>query len=409
MRIHLAILLTLIAGPAWAEGTTASAILDRGDSGTCQQSTFAGMQSPGMAAFSFLVTAEGSAKDAALLQSSGNREADAAARQCLETQRYKPTLRYDVPIEELWVANVTWWADKAPEVAVNKGPNECSNYYPTEALAAGAQGTTKFTLRMHANNMSGFSLTQSSGNIYLDEGAVLCTSQDPVTHGAMDSQGNTWKVTVTWTLHPHQQDAQHPESNINLSDHVINMILSPPDPAKDAHDNSPCLKNYPDAARKNHAEGVAKVYVFTTPEGKKEHARIEMSSGDPDLDAASVQCAIDSHMGTQPGKHILYFVWDLGDPPTPAEPFKPCTSFGTVTADMVRGIRGSTTIAYNLMPDGTVKTVKTLLSSGNSELDRTAELCIKPQRYNTSTWKLPAEGMTKYLSVDWRKALAAAK
>lgn len=402
------LLLPLMASAAFAETPTVPAMLDRGDTGTCQPSSFGGSRTAGMAAFDFFVTADGIAREVKTLRSSGDPAADAAARKCVESQRYKPTTRYDEPDEEVWAANVSWSAAAAPALLVKKAPAGCSDYYPPEAIAAGAQGTTKFFFRALRKSMAGIELKQSSGNADLDEGAILCVSKEPLLLATMKKDA-TWNVTVVWDLRPSTQIPGLPGSTaVNFFQNTIDMHLSPADPAKKSA-NVPCWARYPEAARKKHAEGTATVHVHTTPERKKEDARIEKTTGDPDLDAASLQCAIESDMGLEPGDHSLYFLWKLDDPLIPAEAFKPCASFGAVTASMVRGIPGITTVAFQLMSDGSVDRVRALRSSGDRDLDGAAKRCIQAHRYDTSKWKLPVEGMTEYQKVDWRKELATAE
>lgn len=177
-----------------------------------------------------------------------------------------------------------------------------------------------------------------------------------------------------------------------------------------------CIEYYPAAALKAHAQGTALLAFTVTQQGTVTNITVQKSSGDADLDAASVACASQwlYKPATKDAVPVAVpwqanVVWKINLPLVPAAPFQPCTHFAAVTPDMLKSIAGRSWIAFQLMPDGSAKPTRIIAGSGNDDLDQAAARCIGARRYDVSDRKLPPEGSPESDTIDWKLELAAAK
>lgn len=175
-----------------------------------------------------------------------------------------------------------------------------------------------------------------------------------------------------------------------------------------------CNDYYPPDAEKAHSEGRALVGFTVTALGTVKDVIIKGTTGDVDLDAASVTCV--SQWLYKPAMKdgvpvdvpwLANVVWKTNLPLMPAAPFKPCKEFTNATAEVLKGISGSSWIAFQIMQDGSVKPTRIISSSGNDDLDRAATRCIGARRYDVSDRKLPSEGMSQSYVIDWRGQLSS--
>ncbi len=417
MRVHLAIILGSVCFtlPPFAHAQTSIdvAVLDRGNTGTCQ--SFSATQPAGTAAFDFFVTVDGIARDVRLLNSSSDTAADAAAQKCIEAERYKPTMYYDKPDEEVWAANVTWTPNAQAKIAVKKQPADCAGYYPPEAIASKAEGITKFSLRVTLKGWRDLRLLQSSGNVDLDEGAILCVAKMNLERALRYSApiDTDYEITVAWVLDPAAPNPLPPQTvlNLNAVPQTLQMRLSPVAAGKELymHKAPSCDAFYPDAERKKHVEGTTILTMFMSDDGKAENISVKKSSGSAALDEAAVRCYQTSPPYGISGRHSVFVLWNLHDPLIPAGPFKPCTDFYRVTPDTLKGLPGITMVVFQLMPNGSVGKIAVGGSSGDQYLDDAAMTCVRSRHYDTSKWGVPEDGIPETITVDWRKELAPSK
>ncbi len=116
------------------------------------------------------------------------------------------TLRInDKPDEEVWARlGCLLGTKRTREGYVKKQPADCAGYYPPEAIAAKAEGITKFSLRVTLKGWRDLKLLQSSGNVDLDEGAISCVAKMNLERAFRYSApiDTDYEITVAWVLDP---------------------------------------------------------------------------------------------------------------------------------------------------------------------------------------------------------------
>ncbi len=164
-------------------------------------------------------------------------------------------------------------------------------------------------------------------------------------------------------------------------------------------------------------EGTTTLSFKITAQGAVTQVTVAKSSGNEELDAASVACASTwtYKPATKDGVPFetpwqATVAWKLhDDSPLTWTPSGPCTKFATVTAAMLKGIAGRSWIGYRVMADGTAVSPAILASSGNAALDRAAESCVAARRFIVAARPIPPEGLTQNIVVDWNYELAPPK
>ena len=157
-------------------------------------------------------------------------------------------------------------------------------------------------------------------------------------------------------------------------------------------DRQSCDLLYPPAEKSAGTEGVTVLSVRIATNGTASEASVAQSSGDSDLDKAAVACVKGSHVGRvkQDGKPIevtwqRQVAWRAHDsskitiPRVSAKteqcshPFPAFHTRGSVSTD----------VSFHIEPDGGVRDIVVLKSSGNPQLDGLATDCI------VSNWRYP--------------------
>lgn len=171
-----------------------------------------------------------------------------------------------------------------------------------------------------------------------------------------------------------------------------------------------CADAYPTAAIQVHAEGTTTLAFTITTNGTVKDIKVEKSSGNKDLDDASVGCA--SHWLYKPATKDSKAVetlweanvdWKLGVPPG-VRIARQCLRYREDASPIPPNI-GPTSITFRIMPDGTIKDVNVVRPSGDASLDNAAVLCASSNRYDTSIMALPPEGVPGHADVEWETAL----
>jgi TonB family protein len=169
-----------------------------------------------------------------------------------------------------------------------------------------------------------------------------------------------------------------------------------------------CITYYPEAAVKAGAEGVATVAFTIAADGSVKDARIDKSSGNADLDAASLACT--SQWRYTPARHGGVAVdapwkanvqWKMHGG-TDYRMMAHCARFHALTAQMLSGISGVTALTYRVMPNGTLGDIAVAQSSGDKSLDDAALSCLHDMHYNTENLDIAAEGIPGHALMDWR-------
>ncbi len=174
-----------------------------------------------------------------------------------------------------------------------------------------------------------------------------------------------------------------------------------------------CMNDYPEAAVWDGAEGTAIVAFRIGTDGKVKDVTLSKSTGNDDLDAATLGC-----VGRWSYKPAMRDGIPIEVPWRAQVEWKmhgsvadmhPCARYHAVTASMLSGIDGITKVSFRIMPDGSVKNAEIVRSSGNSDLDQAALKCVGARHYNTARAVLPDNGAQKDALVDWRNDLGPAK
>lgn len=168
----------------------------------------------GTTQLSFKIEADGSVKDPAVVDSSGNADLDWAAVSCVGGWRYKPAMVDGTPTEVPWQAKVQWISPSGTVqfLAVVPGPTTiaddiaslCAHKRPdTIALPAeGQPGITSVTYRvMPTGQITDVGVGRSSGDAALDHVLVQCVIDArhfDVSIFTFPPEGITGHIDVDW-------------------------------------------------------------------------------------------------------------------------------------------------------------------------------------------------------------------
>jgi TonB family protein len=148
----------------------------------------------GTTELSFKIEPDGSVKDVAVTNSSGNADLDWAAVTCVSGWRYKPAIKDGSPAESPWTSKVTWMAphpatpaatpavvglQKQPPTVAEDIASVCAHRRPsTAALPPPDQpGITSVSYRvMPDGRITDVKLARSSGESALDDILVRCVT-----------------------------------------------------------------------------------------------------------------------------------------------------------------------------------------------------------------------------------------
>lgn len=167
-----------------------------------------------------------------------------------------------------------------------------------------------------------------------------------------------------------------------------------------------CAQYYPAAAIRESAEGTTTLAFQITVQGKTTDITVAKSSGNKDLDDASVNCA--THWLYKPAIRsnkpievpwVANVVWKMGLPPAASHAMQ-CLRYREDTSPIPPNI-GITSIAFQVRQDGTVGDVKVTHSSGDSSFDDAAVRCALATHYDVSVLTLPDGGLPGHADLDW--------
>jgi len=195
---------------------------------------------------------------------------------------------------------------------------------------------------------------------------------------------------------------------------VIAAAVSPAS-AEQAPDSAPkialphnCVNYYPEAAVRANAEGTAIVAFTIGADGFVKEPKIEKSSGNADLDAASLQCVagwqyIPARRGgaavDAPWKTMVQWKMHGG---VDYRLMAHCARFHELTGKMFSGISGVTVLTYRVMPNGMLDDIAVAQSSGDKGLDDATQNCLREMRYNAQELDIPTTGIPGHAVMDWQ-------
>lgn len=173
---------------------------------------------------------------------------------------------------------------------------------------------------------------------------------------------------------------------------------SPPPPPRTAHPEPAgaphlCLEAYPPEAVATHSEGIATVAFVITKDGSLREVRIEKSSGNDSLDAASIRCVETWKYRpvVRDGEAIelawrAEVKWEITPDDAPAvpdlqfaEPPRNCLEYYRVPAQQLP--RAKATVLRIVVYEGSVRQTFLLQTSGYAVLNDQAAECVKTWRY----------------------------
>jgi TonB family protein len=168
-----------------------------------------------------------------------------------------------------------------------------------------------------------------------------------------------------------------------------------------------CIGNYPEAAVKADAEGTTLVTFTIAADGSVKDPKIAKSSGNADLDAASLQCVSGwQYVPAGRGGAAVEAAWQANvqwkmHGGTDYRLMAHCARFHALTAGMFSGISGLTVLTYRVMPTGLLSDIAVAKSSGDKSLDDAALTCLHDIHYNNEDLDIPQSGIPGHALIDW--------
>lgn len=164
--------------------------------------------------------------------------------------------------------------------------------------------------------------------------------------------------------------------------------------AGDEHFGSPC--RYPESALAAHTEGMTQVFYTGTRDGHIREVNVARSSGDKDLDEASIRCVTRWRFDPTVekwvmGHHTTYIAWSIPKASAGSQSNQPMGTFIGVPhqcmdqyplAEMKAHIEGTVVVDFTITAEGRVRDVHVAESAGNANLDAAAVNCVTRWRYN---------------------------
>jgi len=186
MRVHFAIIFSLICGTAMADeivtGTApttkqpANRPVSIGRPHSCVErypNAALAVHAEGTTTLSFTITTDGTVKDIKIIRSSNNKDLDDAAAACAAIWLYAPATKDRVPVESPWSANVVW---KIPDITQEAfWASECLTMRDRNSPIPPGVGATTVMFHVTAGGeMTNLLVSHSSGDKALDDTALLC-------------------------------------------------------------------------------------------------------------------------------------------------------------------------------------------------------------------------------------------
>jgi TonB family protein len=261
----------------------------------------------------------------------------------------------------------------APALAGEVPPNSNGDFadtscdYPKAALTAQAQGTTLLSfIGDRIGRVTEIKLVRSSGNADLDLAAASCIAGwrfDP--HTALGRlQMGKHQIAIGWTITPSQAaGTRRPIPHT-------------------------CEQDYPPEAMRDHASGTTTVAFKITDTGRVKEPTVVVSSGNADLDAASLTCVRNWRYrpAVKDGKPIeidwkieIRWAYDESNEAAPHT----CIQFYPPEA-VANHETGTARVRFFITTEGKVRDPQIETSSGSTRLDEAAIACVRNWRYRAA-------------------------
>ena len=214
MRVHLAIIFSLVCGPAMADDavtiTSTRVNQDKvqvvspvsiGRPHTCSEmypAAAIAAHAQGTTTMSFTIKTDGTVRDIRISKSSGNKDLDDATVKCAAQWLYKPAMQDGVTVEKPWQANVVW---KIPVSMDVRRAEQCLRYRSDPSPIPPGVGATSVTFRIMPNgSMKDAAVSRSSGDKSLDTAAILCVDEShfDVSIITLPPEGVPGHATLDW-------------------------------------------------------------------------------------------------------------------------------------------------------------------------------------------------------------------
>ncbi|MDR3525879.1 MAG: TonB family protein [Rhizomicrobium sp.] len=272
---------------------------------------------------------------------------------------------------------------------------ECINHYPDTEYMDPNGGTTKLSISITKSGaVEDIRVEKSSGWAGLDHDAISCVAQWRY-FPALDSGepvATRWPVDINWQIGD--------EATRRRRNHDASAVASP--------DADICFSRYPKSAHDAGIEGSVVIAFQIDTLGRVLNPTVAVSSGNADLDAASVECsklqAYDPAVKdgfVQPFKASRKVVWKLADKLYPKVTSRvSCWTFLLQSGAKLSARETSADLSL-IVEDGQPRDIKIKTSSGNSAIDDAAIRCVSEWRFEKILRDGKPVAMPDSLSVKW--------
>jgi TonB family protein len=147
----------------------------------------------------FAIDATGAVQGPFVGVSSGDETFDEFARQCVAGWKYLPATRNGTAVDISWGARIVWKPGAGIVVTENFAKPHLCNLKPKEAPDAQGTAVLSFVIDTSGHAVK-VSVTQSSGNRYLDKLATYCAGRFRYKPAAQNGSpvSSPWGVQITW-------------------------------------------------------------------------------------------------------------------------------------------------------------------------------------------------------------------
>ena len=169
--------------------------------------------------------------------------------------------------------------------------------------------------------------------------------------------------------------------------------------------------SYPREALRVFAQGMTTMSFTVTAQGNVSNIRIEKSSGNNDLDAASIKCA--SKWRYKPAMKdgvaidipwVANAAWKIPFGPEMQEAMS-CLYLRQDNSSPPSDL-GHTVVNFRVLQDGSVVDAKVVQSSGYNVWDDMGRECTSGRHFEVSEFTLPSDGLPGHWDINWLGAIA---
>lgn len=256
-------------------------------------------------------------------------------------------------------------------------PRNCMAFYPLSAIAKTESGTATIAYHIRKDgSVADTSVAASSGSADIDEAAQRCVA--------------SWQFPTRSS-----QDGVHETTNVSP------IAMAAPRPHY-------CLTS----AATNDLQGATALAFRIAVDGHPSDIKVATSSGNEQLDTASLQCASNWRYkpAVRNGEPVEVpwqadIVWNMNIPPVETDSPERCISATPLSPDDLRDSDGTSVVSYVLWA-GFLLDLRLAQSSGNHRLDNAALQCVKDIGYREVVTAGNARLQRLTRRINWVAALA---